>query len=477
MFTCDYKTLTISFNNFFEANGDNLPEYGCFCLLELKNGRYTAGEWCPNNDCSKTNPTGSFVRDTGDSVDWSEVAKWHRLSRYDITECLEDENIGFINMIPEEESTYHVDFEGFNSFSDKNYPKNEQYCLLLLNDGSISAGRWDKYSETDGTFIHAPALCCIDPDKVWAWKALSPDDIFEREEAEEKERLREEELNKKPTKSKKLFKYGTDINVYSEKALEKLKAEYPWASIAQMKKCTPWEITPVHGRLVFGQTRSGWKNERIVDEWKEGSTSDEFIDYLCEYTKPTVANSNPEEKFKFGTDIKVYTDKAYKKVKKNYHWLTKEMLKKAWKYDIRQIDGDYEFIRQSSDSDTFYIENFSTAEDFIKCIEYDYENCALSNNGVIASYDVPFGHVDIHGWNLEQYRVYKLATGDYKVSVTAGNRSTGGSRDFFITPDCFKAKTYDEFLDRYQKIVPGSSFGLYKSDLLPDKKLKKFFGY
>ena len=125
----------------------------------------------------------------------------------------------------------------------------------------------------------------------------------------------------------------------------------------------------------------------------------------------------------------------------------------------------------------FYIENYSTAEDFIKCIEYDYENCALSNNDVIASYDVPFGHVDIHGWNLEQYRVYKLATGDYKVSVTAGNRSTGGSRDFFITPDCFKAKTYDEFLDRYQKIVPGSSFGLYKSDLLPDKKLKKFFGY
>ena len=63
------------------------------------------------------------------------------------------------------------------------------------------------------------------------------------------------------------------------------------------------------------------------------------------------------------------------------------------------------------------------------------------------------------------------------MSVTAGNRSTGGSRDFFITPDCFEAKTYEEFLDRYLEIVPGHSFGLGKKDLLPDKDLKEFLGY
>ncbi len=68
-------------------------------------------------------------------------------------------------------------------------------------------------------------------------------------------------------------------------------------------------------------------------------------------------------------------------------------------------------------------------------------------------------------------------TGDYKVNVQAGNRSTGGNREFFITPDCFEAKTYDEFLDRYLQIVPGGSFGLSKEDLLPDEKLKSFFGY
>ena len=37
--------------------------------------------------------------------------------------------------------------------------------------------------------------------------------------------------------------------------------------------------------------------------------------------------------------------------------------------------------------------------------------------------------------------------------------------------------TYEEFLDRYLKIVPGASFGIYKEDLLPDSKLKKFLGY
>ena len=63
------------------------------------------------------------------------------------------------------------------------------------------------------------------------------------------------------------------------------------------------------------------------------------------------------------------------------------------------------------------------------------------------------------------------------MNVTAGDRVTGGSREFFITPNCFKAKTYDEFLDRYQEIVPGRSFGLTKDDLLKDEKLKKFFGY
>ena len=47
----------------------------------------------------------------------------------------------------------------------------------------------------------------------------------------------------------------------------------------------------------------------------------------------------------------------------------------------------------------------------------------------------------MHGWNLERYVFYRLQSGDYKVSVTVGDRTAGGSRDFFITSDCFEAKS------------------------------------
>ena len=118
-----------------------------------------------------------------------------------------------------------------------------------------------------------------------------------------------------------------------------------------------------------------------------------------------------------------------------------------------------------------------SAERFIESVKYDYQSAALQANKITASYEPSFGHISLHGWNLERYVFYKLKSGDYKVSVTAGDRVTGGSRDFFITPYCFEAKTYEEFLDRYLEIVPDYSFGLGKKELLPDRELQKFLGY
>ena len=110
-------------------------------------------------------------------------------------------------------------------------------------------------------------------------------------------------------------------------------------------------------------------------------------------------------------------------------------------------------------------------------VEYDYQRAALQSNKTVATYEPHFGHIELHGWNLERYVFHKLQSGDYMVSVTAGDRVTGGSRDFFITPYCFEAKTYGEFLDRYLEIVPDYSFGLGKKELLPDNDLKEFLGY
>ena len=481
MFIADYKTLRLSFNDFHDLTEKELPQYGEYCLLELKTGDYTAGGWHPHDYHNKKSTSGKFIRGTADTVDSEEVARWHSLDRCDLTECLETEGVNWINIDrEEEEGERNIQFEGFKSFADRKHPKEEQFCLLIMKDGSLAAGRWNKWRhESGGAFIYSSALASHSSDEVWAWTPLSTDEIFAAEQELENEKKREKKLNKNPSADPELFKYGTDINVYYEKALEKLRGEFGWATVTMMKKKTPvWQIAPLHGKYVFGQISKNYCDDSdIVTPWTEGATADEFVDFLCRYTRDTVEHSNPEEKFKFGTDINVYIEKAFNHVKKDYRWLDKKMLAKTWQYDIQRVDGDQEFVRKYRDESEYSVYDVESAEQFIKWVEQDYQNAALRENETVASYSPDFGHTDLHGWHLESYVFYKMKSGDYKVSVTAGDRTAGGSRDFFITPYCFEAKTWEKFLDRYLEIVPGHSFGLGKNDLLPDKELKKFLGY
>lgn len=479
MFKCDYKSLRLCFYEFHDVQAGDMPEYGNYCLLELKDGRHTAGQWYPKNYNDRQSIAGNFGRGTADSVDAEEVAKWHDLNGYDLTRLLEKEDIGRINLRNENSGDYYFEIAGFKSFKDSDFPKKEQFCLLILKNGTLAAGRWNQWrGEKGGQFIYASALASHSMDKVWAWAALSSDEIFEREEKQERERLKEEELNRNPSADPEKFKYGTDINVYYEKALEKLRGEYPWATLAQMKKRQPnYMIVPRHGQYIFGQDNGTIMGIQLFNEWTDGRTADEFIDFLCDYTRETVKNYNPETKFKYGMDISVYLEKAYEKVKKEYRWLNKDMLRKHCQFAIIQVDGEWEFARKFRNDNEFHVFDCSPADRFLECVENEYQEAALRENSVVAEYKVPFGCVEINGWYLERYVIYKLKSGDYKVSVTAGDRVTGGSREFFITPDCFEAKTYEEFLDRYLEIVPGNSFGLDKKDLLPNEELKEFFGY
>ncbi len=480
MFKCDYKKLKIFFNEFHDVDIKDMPEYGEYCLLELNDGRYTAGEWLPNDYEKKKVVSGKFNRGSFDSVDVAEVAKWHSLQRYDLTRCLENELIENIHNGEKTDDTYSVAMGDFKSFKDGDFPKKEQFCLLILNNGEMAAGRWDELGEKNGQFIYASALASHSMKKVWAWTPLSPDDVFEREEEKERERKKEEELNRNPVADPVKFKYGTDIAVYYEKALEKLKAEYPWATMAQMKKKTQYLIVPRHGQYIFGMDWGVFNGEPSVREWTDGATADEFVDFLCEYTRETVKNSNPEVKFKYGYDIEVYLKKALDNVKKDYHWIDKKIADGYCRYAIKQVDGEWEFLIKYSGDKKFSVEDCSSADNFIERVEHAYQEAALQANPVIAGYAVPrerIRGIELHGWYLERYEFSKLKTGDYKVLVQAGDRTTGGTRDFFITPYCFEAKTYEEFLDRYLEIVPGNSFGLHKKDLLGDEKLKKFLGY
>ena len=478
MFNVDHKDLTLSFNEFHDVSDKDMPQYGEYCLLELKTGAYTAGGWLPSG--GRHAAAGKFIRGTAETVDIEEVARWHSLDRYDLTDSLEEEGINWINLGPEEEGSYSVQFEGFKSFADRKKPKNEQFCLLIMKDGSLAAGRWNKWRrKAGGAFIYSSALASHSWDEVWAWTPLSSDEFFSMEMEREEEKKREKKLNKNPSADPELFKYGIDINVYYEKALEKLREEFPWATLPMMKKETPvWQIAPLHGKYVFGQiSKNYYDDSDVVTPWTDGASADEFIDFLCGYTRDAVQCSNPEKKFKLGTDINVYLEKAFENVKKDYRWLDKKMLEKTWHYDIREIDGDLEFVRRYRNEREYSVVDAESAEKFIENLEYDYQSAALQANEIVASYAPQFGHIELHGWNLESYIFYKLKSGDYKVRVTAGDRVTGGSRDFFITPYCFEAKSYGEFLDRYLEIVPDYSFGLGKKELLPDNDLKRFLGY
>ncbi|MBQ6679022.1 MAG: hypothetical protein IJM76_03280, partial [Lachnospiraceae bacterium] len=135
MFNVNYKELTLSFNEFHDVSAKDMPQYGEYCLLELKTGAYTAGGWYPSGEGRSA--AGHFLRGTADTVDSEEVARWHSLDRYDLSEILKDEEINWINLGPEEEGNRNVQFDGFKSLADGKKPKEEQFCLLIMKDGSL----------------------------------------------------------------------------------------------------------------------------------------------------------------------------------------------------------------------------------------------------------------------------------------------------------------------------------------------------
>ena len=128
MFVCDYKNLQLSFNEFHYIKKGDMPEYGDYCLIELKDGRYTAGQWYPKSTKGDST-TGCFSRGMGDSNDAGEVAKWHYLRKYDLTNCLENEKIETIKMGEEAEDKHNFLIGGFKSVEDDECPKKEQFCL------------------------------------------------------------------------------------------------------------------------------------------------------------------------------------------------------------------------------------------------------------------------------------------------------------------------------------------------------------
>ena len=85
------------------------------------------------------------------------------------------------------------------------------------------------------------------------------------------------------------------------------------------------------------------------------------------------------------------------------------------------------------------------------------------------------GGIDICGWTLERYEFRTHRLGGYSSMIQAGNRYTGGNREFFIPPSFFEG-SFDEFLEKYNEMVPGA-FGLDGSYLAKIPELKAFLGF
>ena len=183
------------------------------------------------------------------------------------------------------------------------------------------------------------------------------------------------------------------------------------------------------------------------------------------------------KKFPYGYDVEAYIDKAIEKMQDTYPWATRDLFNKRYDYAIEKKGKEYEYISiyHWDDRDEKKVLKCDV-EEFLDTIIYDNEFSIQEANKVKSTYKMPgqegksFG-----GWYLEDYTFRTHELGGYSVFCQTGDRVTGGSRTFFIPNSYFKG-SYDEFLDRYIKLVP-PSFGFTREELAEDPKLKKFLGF
>lgn len=207
--------------------------------------------------------------------------------------------------------------------------------------------------------------------------------------------------------------------------------------------------------------------------------------------KKMEVNRDSGSKFTYGFDVNVYLNKAVERIKEKnyYHWADLSQFHDRYRYAIEEVEGQYHFIRY-----TLFSENdierelldedppnswelVRNGEEFIERIASDNEMNVFFANPKVGSYKVPFkAGLEVDHWYIERYEFNKHKTGDYSAFVQAGDRTTGGARDFFIPPH-FLRGSFEEFLDRYETLVPGEKFGLFREDLIKDEGLKKFLGF
>ena len=182
--------------------------------------------------------------------------------------------------------------------------------------------------------------------------------------------------------------------------------------------------------------------------------------------------------FFLGTDVTPYVDEAFRRISKKYPWALKSMFDEHYEYVIEDVEGKKEFARYytwDDKSSKRYAEGWD-GELYIQRIIYDQESRIEYANEVKEVFDVrPDYGVDCHGWCLERFEFRSHVLGGYSAFVQAGDRCTGGSREFFFTPDMMSG-TFGEFLDKNGELLSGA-FGLDRDYMEKFEGLKEFLGF
>ena len=179
-----------------------------------------------------------------------------------------------------------------------------------------------------------------------------------------------------------------------------------------------------------------------------------------------------------GTDVDAYVDEALKRLKKMYPWAKKSLFNKSYRYAIEDVDGKKKFIKYYDwDDGTFsrYDDDWD-GELFIQEIIQDQMSHITGANKVKDVLDVrPDAGVECHGWYLERFEFRLHVLGGYSAFVQAGDRSAGGSREFFFIPEQMSG-TFSEFLDSNDELLSGH-FGLTRDYMEKFEGLKEFLGF
>ena len=185
-----------------------------------------------------------------------------------------------------------------------------------------------------------------------------------------------------------------------------------------------------------------------------------------------------DEKFPWGYDIAVYLEKALERLRITHPWAEFAMFSGDFSYTIEEEDGKRVFVRYARAGKTSVraVRDLNAAA-FIDSVIDDNVHDVERANPVKEVFDIPLppGISIGSAWVLEKYQFRTHELGGCSSMIQAGNRVTGGNREFFIPPDFFRG-TYDDFLDRYNGMVPGI-FGLDRDYLEKVPGFREFLGF